>query len=95
MPVTFLDPTNRPVSETAWAVRTRDGLDGATVGVIWNGRSNGDHVLHEVISRLSQRSGVRLEVFEKKPFIGNVAPQQIFTNIISKQVDFVLAGVGD
>lgn len=95
MSLSFLNPTNRPVTTSSWAPRHRTDLAGATVGVIWNGRPNGDYVLKEILSRLADRSGVRLVDFAKKPLIGNLAPQQIFENLISEQVEFVLAGVGD
>lgn len=95
MAIEFLDPTNSPADATALAPRTRQSLHGAKIGVIWNGRANGDRLLTQILDRISQRTGATVSDFEKKPLIGNMAPQEIFQGMVTSPVDFVLAGVGD
>ncbi len=90
-----LDPTNGPARPTTLAPRLREGLRGGRVGVIWNGRPHGDAVLRAIIDELSETHDVELVGFEKKPLIGNSAPDEIFEGLIAAPIDYVLAGVGD
>lgn len=93
--IEFLDPTNSPAAASAYAPRERDSLNGATVGVVWNGRPNGDTALKQILKHLTDTHGVRVVDFQKKPLIGNLAPAEVFQGFIEKPVDYVLAGVGD
>lgn len=93
--IEFLDPTNAPADATALAPRTRSSLHGARIGVVWNGRPNGDALLQQVVDRIIDEHGAQLVDFQKKPLIGNLAPKEIFQGFIEKPVDYVLAGVGD
>lgn len=95
MVIEFLDPSNAPADSTALAPRHRGSLEGARVGIVWNGRPNGDGVLKQVANRISSKYGVTIVDFQKKPLIGNLAPKEIFQGFIEKPVDYVLAGVGD
>lgn len=91
----ILDPTGGAAQETTLAPRTRASIHGARVGVIWNGRSNGDTALREILSELEERFDVEVALFRKKPLIGNVAPTEILDEVAAERVDFALAGVGD
>ena len=95
MVIEFLDPTNAPADETRLAPRHRASLHGARIGVVWNGRPNGDALLQQVVDRIVAEHGAELVDFQKKPLIGNLAPKEIFQGFIEKPVDYVLAGVGD
>lgn len=95
MTIEFLDPTNSPADETTLAPRRRSSLHGAKVGIVWNGRPNGDLVLRQVVDRIAETYGVSIVDFQKKPLIGNLAPKEVFQGFVEKPVDFVLAGVGD
>jgi len=94
MSLTIFDPTDGPFRQTEMAPRTFS-LHGAKVGVIWNGRPHGDKVLRAIVRRLSEGTGCEIVEVLKKPFIGNVAPEDFFEKLQRRQVDFVLAGVGD
>lgn len=91
----ILDPTSDAASSTVLAPRVRDELRGGRIGVIWNGRPSGDIALREILGELSATHDAEVAVFEKKPLIGNMAPEEIFAKLTDKYVDFVLAGVGD
>lgn len=95
MVIEFLDPTNSPADATTLAPRNRASLHGAKIGVVWNGRPNGDVLMRQVVDRISEDYGVTIVDFQKKPLIGNLAPKEVFQGFVEKPVDFVLAGVGD
>ena len=70
-----------------------DRLAGATIGVLWNGRQGGDKVICRVLEILKEERGVEGLVFRAKPYLGNVAPDQIFDEL--SKCDAVVTGVGD
>ena len=71
-----------------------DSLSEKTLGVIWNGRLPGDQIVQQATSLLQQQYGVASVVVRKKPFIGNVAPDEIFEEM-EKTCHAVITGVGD
>jgi hypothetical protein len=92
--ITLLDPTSDPVA-TGDALSPRlDTLSGKTLGVIWNGRLPGDLILKRMIEILKERHDIKEVVFRGKPYIGNVAPDEIFAEM-SARCDAVVTGVGD
>lgn len=95
MSIEFLDPTSKPANPSSWAIRDRTSLNGAKIGIIWNGRPNGDQLMEQITRRITDRFGATVELIRKKPLIGNVAPAEIVDEFASRPVDYVLAGVGD
>jgi hypothetical protein len=92
--IDLLDPTSGPVA-TGGALSPRlDSLSGKTLGVIWNGRLPGDLILNRMVEILKGRHDIKEVVFRGKPYIGNVAPDEIFAEM-SARCDAVLTGVGD
>jgi len=92
--IELLDPTSGPVaSEKALSPRL-DSLSGKTLGVIWNGRLPGDLILNRMIEILKETHDIKEVVFRGKPYIGNIAPNEIFDEM-SARCDAVVAGVGD
>lgn len=91
----ILDPSSAPATSTAWAPRSDRTLQGARIGVIWNGRPNGDHLLKEILAEIAKDYGTELAILEKKPKIGNTAPEAMLQSVAAAPVDYVLAGVGD
>jgi hypothetical protein len=92
--IELLDPTSGTVA-TKGAVSPRlDTLSGKTLGVIWNGRLPGDLILNRMIEILKERYTIKEVVFREKPYIGNVAPDEIFDEIAAR-CDAVVSGVGD
>lgn len=91
----ILDPSSSPAAAAVLAPRVRDNLRGGRIGVIWNGRPNGDLALRQILEVLSETHAMDVAAFRKKPLIGNMAPEETFQELTSQPVDFVLAGVGD
>jgi hypothetical protein len=92
--ITFLNPTAGPArGQTQMAPRLKT-LDGATLGVIWNGRAYGDKVFDRVLEALRERHRIKDIVFRQKPYIGNLAPEPILAEIASR-ADGAITGVGD
>lgn len=90
-----LDPSGKPAAETRTAPRLRTSLDNGRIGVIWNGRPNGDTVLRHILDDLTARHEMDVAVFEKKPLIGNMAPDEMYRTLENTPINFLLAGVGD
>jgi hypothetical protein len=93
-PLILLDPTEGPYRTEGFLAPRVASLAGAAVGVIWNGRPNGDRFLRAVLRRLEAR-GCTVVEFLKKPYLGNVAPAEFFDTLRRRDVAFVIAGVGD
>jgi hypothetical protein len=92
--ITVLNPTAGPARITSGLAPRLTSLDDATLGVIWNGRAYGDKILAEVLSVLKKRHRIKEIVFRQKPFIGNVAPDEILTELSAK-TNAIITGVGD
>ena len=90
----LLDPTSGPVATGSALSPRLDSLSGKTLGVIWNGRLPGDLILKRMIEILKERHAIKEVVFRGKPYIGNVAPDEIFAEIAAR-CDAVVTGVGD
>lgn len=91
----LLDPTIGATQHGTFAPRALTGLKGARVGVIWNGRDNGDIALRRIIRELEQQHELKMVAFERKPIVGSRAPKEIFDRLAAAPVDLILAGVGD
>ncbi len=89
----LLDPTLAPPRSTTLTPRLQS-LAGKTIGVIWNGRPPGDVLFGKMFDVLRQKYAIKEVVFREKPFLGNVAPPEIFDELMSK-CDAVVTGVGD
>src|SRR5699024_10759919 len=55
--IEFLDPTSKPANPSSWAIRDRTSLNGAKIGIIWNGRPNGDQLMEQITRRITDRFG--------------------------------------
>lgn len=87
------DPTVETEDETA-SHPVLPSLDGATIGIIWNGRPPGDALLTRMLEILGERHGVKAGPFHLKPYLGNIAPPEVFDDIAGS-CDAVVTGVGD
>ena len=92
--IELLDPTSGPVASKKALSPRLDSLSGKTLGVIWNGRLPGDLILNRMIEILKETHDIKEVVFRGKPYIGNIAPNEIFDEM-SARCDAVVAGVGD
>ena len=93
--LTVLDPTDGPFRTATVLARRLDSIEGATLGIIWNGRPHGDKILQRVAKELSDRWGCSTAEFLQKPFMGNVAPGEFFQTLLTRRVNFVITGLGD
>lgn len=93
MPIEYLDPTSETSGGTSKLNPRLGSLDGKTIGVLSNGRPNVDYVLDRLTAKLQERHQVEI-VRTMKPWIGNIAPPEIFDQLRSS-CDAVITGVGD
>ncbi len=93
MPIEFLDPTADAPSGKSRLTPRLGSLDSKTIGVLSNGRPNVDFVLDRLTAKLEERHHVKI-VRTMKPWIGNIAPKEIFDQLRSS-CDAVITGVGD
>jgi hypothetical protein len=91
--IELLDPTSGAVAAKSALSPRLDTLNGKTLGVIWNGRRPGDLILNRMIEILKKSYTIKEVVFREKPYIGNVAPEEVFAEMAA--VDAVVSGVGD
>jgi hypothetical protein len=89
-----LNPTAGPARGRSGIAARPTTLDDATIGVIWNGRAYGDRILSEALDLLKQRHRIREVVFREKPFLGNIAPEEILAEMAAR-ANVVITGVGD
>lgn len=90
--VRVLDPRALPDQSEHLAERL-DGIQGATVGLLWNNRPRGDRILKGLASELESRYGAST-VFTSKLRVGSGAPQEEIRRL-EKEVQAVIVGVGD
>ena len=91
----LLNPSNKPAKRPGPLAKRLDTLDGKRIGIIWNRRLHGDKIFSMVLEVLRQKYAIKEVIFREKPYLGNSAPQEIFSEFVEKQVDAAFAGVGD
>jgi hypothetical protein len=92
--IKVLNPTAGSARGTSGVAPRPDTLDDKTIGVIWNGRAFGDRILSEALDILKQRYRIREVVFREKPYLGNIAPEEILADMKAR-AHVVITGVGD
>jgi hypothetical protein len=93
--IQLLDPKAQPVIGKLVRAPRVHSLRNARIGILWNGRAHGDHIMKSVVNLLRERHGVELIKVLKKAYIGNVAPQSFFDEMAAARVDAAVVGVGD
>ncbi len=89
---TLLDPTEE-LTRTGSLSPRLDTLDDKTIGVIWNARPPGDVIFTEIFNLLGKKYNINNVVIRKKPYVGNLAPDEILDELSS--CDAIVTGVGD
>ena len=89
-----LDPTLEPAGGKAVLSPRLVTLTDKTLGVIWNGRRPTDLILRGVVDTLKQKYDIKEVVFRGKPYLGNVAPNEILDEVAAS-CDAAITGVGD
>jgi hypothetical protein len=94
MTIRILDPTVPPERTEASPAKRLRSLDGMVVGLLSNGKVNGDTLLRLVGDKLVSRHGVRELVVREKPNASRVAPADIVDQLAT-QCDAVVTAIGD
>ena len=87
------DPTLQTEDENT-AHPVLSDLWGTTIGIVWNGRPPGDALFQKMLETLGERHGVKAGPIRLKPYLGNIAPPEVFEEIAAT-CDAVVTGVGD
>lgn len=91
----LVDPTTRPVASEALERADRVGkLEGIRLGLLDNTKGNADMFLRELSEILNRRYGFSEVVMKRKESASKPAAADIVT-AFSKEVDAVIAGIGD
>jgi len=94
MTITILDPTVAPdVTEAVMAKRVT-GLDGKVLGLLANGKVNGDRLLTLVRDELGARYDVREVVVMTKPG-ASVTADDATLEALASRCDVVVTAIGD
>jgi hypothetical protein len=95
MTLRMLDPTVSPDEAADVAVAKRVGdLDGKVLGLLHNGKVNGDALLDLVREQLAARYGLREVVVVRKPSASRVA-ESVVLDRLARECDAVVTAIGD
>jgi hypothetical protein len=95
MTLKILDPTVSADEATDVGVAKRiPDLDGKVLGLLHNGKVNGDHLLDLVREQLAARYGLREVVVVRKPSASRVAEDAVLDRL-ARECDAVVTAIGD
>jgi hypothetical protein len=95
MTLKILDPTVAADDATDVAVAERvPGLDGKVLGLLHNGKVNGDRLLDLVREQLTRRYGLRDVIVVRKPSASRVAEDAVLDRL-ARECDAVVTAIGD
>ena len=95
MMLKILDPTVAADHATNVVVAQRIGdLDGKVLGLLHNGKVNGDRLLDLVRAQLAARYGLRDVVVMRKPSASRVADEAVLDRL-ARECDAVVTAIGD
>lgn len=91
----IFDPTAGPVTGRSIMAERLDTLEGKKISVLWNGQPHGDKIIRRLLDLLKEEYSFEVVDFFKKPYIGNIAPEEYFDKLFNGEADAVLVGIGD
>ena len=95
MTIRILDPTVSAGADLDTSVAKRvAGLDGKVLGLLHNGKINGDHLLDLVRERLASRYRLRDVVVIRKASASRVAEDADLARL-ARECDAVVTAIGD
>ena len=94
MTITILDPTVAPAPADAPLAKRLADLDGAVLGLLANGKVNGDRLLDLVRDELVRRYDVREVVLVTKPSASRPAEDPMLEQLTAR-CDVVVTAIGD
>ncbi len=89
--ITVLSPAAASLTGKVSAARRPGSLNGKVMGILWNGKPNGDIMLRRVQEQLTQRLGLAGSVWKEKPGAAHPADKAVIAELASK-ADFVVVG---
>lgn len=90
----FMDPTGATEDITNHVAVRPETLDGATVGLLWNRKYNGDKLLKSIGDLLEREHPIKKVLFQLAAESGKPTPATILDEV-ANQCDVVVAGTGD
>ena len=90
----FMDPTGATEDTTNHVAVRPKTLDGATVGLLWNRKYNGDKLLKSIGDLLEREHPIKKVLFQLAAESGKPTPATILDEV-ANQCDVVVAGTGD
>jgi hypothetical protein len=94
MGFTIFDPTDGPIAKAFSLAERPANLKGQVVGVLDNGKTKSDLLLHEIQNLLRSEVGVADVVTIRKPSAYRPAPDEQLDDL-ARRADAVIAGIGD
>ncbi len=89
----LLDPTGDAEVKVAKLAARVNNLDGLMLGVLYNGKPNGDIVLERIVEKISQKFKLGGVVRARKPTVGQGAPSDMLAKLSKCQI--VINALGD
>jgi hypothetical protein len=91
--ITVLDPTGRGTPRAFRQAPRLDDLNGKVLGILWNGKPNGDILLRRIQESLA-RSFKLSGVIRRKKAAVDVPAKEILREL-ALEADFIINGNGD
>jgi hypothetical protein len=92
--LTVLDPTSEPMPQVAEMAPAVDRLAGKRVGLLNNGKRNGDRILDEVLKILSAEGQPAEVIRRMKDNVSKPAAPDIIEELAAS-CDYVITAIGD
>jgi hypothetical protein len=90
----LVDPTVTANLQPSRRAPALASLEGCTIGLLWNTKANGDHLLTGVATLLQSRFGGKVLPIEIKRNASAPAPADMLTNL-SPECDYLITASGD
>lgn len=91
--VEILDPTGKVEIQSHQMAERPGDLNGKTLGILHNGKPQGDVLLERIVEGLAKRFALAGMVRARKPSVGNPAPPDIMDKL--SRCDVVINAIGD
>ena len=91
--ITVLDPTGRAGRRDISASPRLCDLNGRVLGILWNGKPNGDILLRRIQESLAGRFNLSGVIWRKKPAVD--VPAKEILEELAREADFIINGQGD
>jgi hypothetical protein len=88
------NPTSGPSAKEVLMAKRPATLEHGVLGIIDNGKTNSDTVLHHVAQRLQEKFNLKDIVYVKKYSFSHPI-REAEADKLAKQCDFVISGIGD